>query len=184
MPVWVRLYRLAESKIPVELPFGIPLFWSAECPHIEVKLNGILLPELKPMNPRRRIAYSGPPCPSPLVPDRQSLAGRIPLHLRYRMESPGVYFARYVPGSGLPGSTPTTAATDWTPIELKAGTPEQRQKWLAETTKSMPVDRETIVYDFFPSIFGYGLSDSCTTKIKAWRTLPPDTYGIAALHRS
>jgi hypothetical protein len=169
MPVWVRLYRLAESKIPIELPFLFPLLGSVECPHIEVKFNGTLLPELKPRTPLRRVHYSGPPCPAPPVPDRQSLAGRIPLHLRFRMDHPGVYFARYVPGSGLPGlptSTPTTAATDWSPIELNAGSPEQRQKWLAEKTKSIPLDRESIVYDFLPSIFGYGDAEALEVGLK------------------
>jgi hypothetical protein len=85
------------------------------------------------------------------------------------MDHPGVYFARYVPGAGrpgLPGSTPTTAATDWSLIELKAGSPEQRQNWLAEITKSTPLDRESIVYDFLPSIFGYGDVEALNVGLK------------------
>ena len=93
MPVWVRIYNVSDGKRPVELPFGIPLMWpSAKCPHIEVKFNDAPLPELTIKIPPRQLAYSGPACPSPPVPDRQTLAGRIPLHLRYRMDRPGTVF--------------------------------------------------------------------------------------------
>jgi len=160
MPVWLRLYLLSESRTPVELPFRVGVLWSTECPHIEVKYNGVLLPVLQPENPPRVIKYSGPPCPAPPVPDRQSLAGRIPLHLRYRMDRPGTYFARYVPGSAFPGFGPTTAGTQWTPVELKAGSNEQRRKWLIEKRRSAPTDPEGLLYDFLPSVFGYGDSEA------------------------
>ena len=157
MPVWVRLYNVSEGKQPVELPLGLSLIWSSEkCPHIEVKYQGAPLPELKMENPPRSIRFSGNICSSPPVPDRQSLAGRIPLHLRYRMDRPGTYFARYVPGSGMFGMKVKTAETQWTPVAVKPGTTEQRRKWLHEQAASAPKDRETLLYDFLPSIFGYG----------------------------
>lgn len=156
MPVWVRLYRMSEAKVPVELPFGIPFISGPNCPRIEVKFNGDVLSPRQRKTPLTRVRYSGPPCPAPAVPDRQLLAGRIPLHLLYRFDRPGTYFARYVPGSNVFGLPATTAETDWTPIEVKAGNPAQRRKWLREKRLSPPTDREELVYDFLPSIFGYG----------------------------
>ena len=181
MPVWVRLYRLAESKIPVELGFGIPLFRSAECPHIEVQFNSKPLTERTPRNTRRINGhFTGPTCPAPPVPDRQSLAGRIPLHLRYGMDHPGTYFARYVPGSAFGRSSPNTAPTDWIPIELKAGTSEQRQQWLMDKMKSAPTDRESIMYDLLPSIFGYGDAAALNTGLKFLYNQDPDVANAAA----
>ena len=99
LPVWVRLYNVSEGKLPAEIPFAVFMFGgSATCPHIEVQYNGMPVPELRMKNPFQRIRYSGPVCPSPQVPDRQSLAGRIPLHLRFRMDQAGIYLARYVSG--------------------------------------------------------------------------------------
>ena len=172
MPVWVRLYNVADGRRPVEIPFGISLWTNAMCPHIEVKFNDAPLPELTIKSPPRQIAYSGNPCPSPQVPDRQTLAGRIPLHLRYRMDRPGTYFARYVPGSGFFGTKPTTAETQWTTVEVKPGTEEQRRKWLLAQAAAAPTDREGLLYDFLPSIFGYG--DSVTLPIALKYLYHPD----------
>src|SRR2546421_1798383 len=88
------------------------------------------------------------------------VAGRIPLHLRYRMDRPGTYFARYVPGSGVFASRPTTTETEWTPVVVKAGSDQQRRTWLTEKRRSAPTDREALLYDFLPSIFGYGDPDA------------------------
>jgi hypothetical protein len=154
MAVWVRLYKLAETKTPVELPFGISLFWSPECPSIEIKYDGVPLPKRRSQNTPRRIAYSGPPCPTLPLPDRRSLAGRIPLHLWYDLQRPGTYFARYVPGSGLYGAK-LTAETEWTRIEVKAASLEDRRKWISEKAASAPTDVESLLYEFLPSIFGY-----------------------------
>jgi hypothetical protein len=163
MPVWVRLYNVSEGKRPVELPFGIAvLFPSSQCPHIEVKFDGVLLPENQMKNPPRGIVYSGRPCPGPPVPDRQSLAGRIPLHLRYRMDRAGTYFARYVPGRDVLGANPTTGETDWIPVVVNPGTEEQRRRWLFAQAKAAPTDHEQLLYDFLPSIFGYGDSETLT----------------------
>ena len=179
MPVWVRLYNVSDGRRPVELPFGIPLMWpSAKCPHIEVKFNDAPLPELTIKIPPRQLAYSGPACPSPQVPDRQTLAGRIPLHLRYRMDRPGTYFARYEPGSGFSGTKPTTAETQWTTVEVKPGTAEQRRKWLLAQAASAPTDREGLLYDFLPSIFGYG--DSAALDIALRYLYHPDEWVSAA----
>ncbi len=163
MPVWVRLYNVSANH-PVELMFGLPRIWrSAECPHLEVMYNGSPLPELKAKNPLRQIVYSGPPCPSLPPPDRQSLAGRIPLHLRYRFDRPGSYLVRYVPGPDFFKREPTISESEWTPIAVKAGSEEQRRKWLRAQAAAAPCDHEGLIYDFLPSIFGY--SDTAALRI-------------------
>jgi hypothetical protein len=82
------------------------------------------------------------------------------------------YFARYVPGSGVFGAKPTTAQTEWTTINIKPGTEEQRRKWLQTQAASAPKDREGLVYDFLPSIFGYG--DSAALNIALEYLYHPD----------
>lgn len=167
MPVWIHLYNIAEGRQPVELPFGLSFMGlHAQCPHIEVKYDGVLLPERQIKSPPRQMSYSGPPCPSPPVPDRQSLAGRIPLHLRYCMDLPGIYLVRYVPGPDFFHQQPTTAETDWTPVDLKPARPEQRRKWLLAQAQAAPTSREDLLYDFLPSIFGYGDSEALNLALK------------------
>jgi hypothetical protein len=174
MPVWVRVQNFSAANSPVSLAFGIPWIWPlAECPHIEVMYNGSPLAELKTRNPRRRIVYSGPPCGSPPLPDRQSLAGRIPLHLRYRFERPGTYLVRYVPGSGRFHS-PVTAESPWRHIQVQAGSEAQRRKWLRAQAATAPSDREALIYDFLPSIFGYG--DTATLRIALKYLYHPDAF--------
>ena len=157
MPVWVYIYNVSGGSDPPGLPLGIrKIFSSAACPHIEVRYNGSLLPELKSKNPPRRITYSGPGCPTPQSPDRRSLAHRVPLHLQYRFERAGTYTARYAPGQGPFGTRPATAESQWVPIVVNAGGEEQRRKWLRDQANNAPSDREGLVYDFLPSIAGYG----------------------------
>jgi hypothetical protein len=178
MPVWIRLYQLSDSKLPVELPFGIPRFWPRDCPQIELKYGGVLLAPLETKNRLRMLSYSGPPCPAPAMPDRQSLAGRFPLHLRYRMDRPGTYYARYLPGSGVFGGV--AAATDWTPVELKPGSAVQRREWLLRKRRSAPTDRESLLYDFLPSIFGYGDPETLRIGLPYLYHSDPSVRGAAA----
>jgi hypothetical protein len=168
MPVWVRLYNVANGKIPVELPFGFsPLWPPLQCAHIELKYGGVPIAEERSVkNPPQRVRYSGPPCPAPQVPDRQSLAGRIPLHLLYPMDRAGTYLARYVPGVGTFASLRNTAETEWVPVELKPGTAERRRAWLQAQVRAAPTDRETLLYDFLPSIFGYGDPETLAIGVK------------------
>jgi hypothetical protein len=42
----------------------------------------------------------------------------------------------------------------------EAGTAEQRRLWLRQMRRSAPTDRESLLYDFLPSIFGYGDSEA------------------------
>jgi len=162
MPVWVRVASLTEPGRPIELMFGIGWIGPEKlCPHLEVEYNGVPLPERQSQNPPRQFVYSGPPCPAPQTPDRQSLAGRIPLHLRYAFDQPGFYRVRYVPGAAE--LRDTTAASEWSVIQVKAATAEQRTRWLRERAAAAPTDREGLIYDFLPSIFGYG--DAATLRI-------------------
>lgn len=173
MPVWVRLHNVSDGNRPVELPFGIPWIWALpQCPRIEVMYNRSLLPELKAKTQARQFSYSGPPCPSPPLPDRQSLTGRIPLHLRYRFDRPGIYLVRYVPGTGYFERRPLVAESQWMPIRVGAGSEEQRRKWLKAKLATSSSDRETLVYDVLPSVFGYG--DAATLSIALKYLYHPD----------
>jgi hypothetical protein len=166
MPVWVRVLNVSDTNRPVELALTLRRIWLVNCPHIEVMFKDVPLPELKTKNMPRRIAYSGPPCRSPLTPDRRSLVGRVPLHLQYRFDRPGIYMVRYVPPEKLFGHRSTASASQWTPIQVKAGTGEQRRKWIQARAAAAPCDPETLVYDFLPSIFGFGDTAALTIALK------------------
>jgi hypothetical protein len=88
-------------------------------------------------------------------PARATHPARLPLHLRYRFDQPGVYEVRYTATteklSFPPGPTVWTA---WTPIEIQPGSPESRASWLAEMSAHAPTDKVEALTDFLPSILG------------------------------
>jgi hypothetical protein len=86
---------------------------------------------------------------------------RLPLHLIYRFDQPGVYEVRFAPNYGKrnpqTGKSVTTAElawTDWTPIEIQPGSPEARARWLTEMSAHAPTTEKALLSDFLPSIAG------------------------------
>jgi hypothetical protein len=88
-------------------------------------------------------------------PVRATHPARLPLHLRYRFDQPGVYEVRYT-AETEEFTFPRRPAvwTAWTPIEIQPGSPESRAKWLAEMSAHAPTDAVEALTDFLPSILG------------------------------
>jgi hypothetical protein len=106
------------------------------------------------------MAAFGNPCGSVLRelimdPVRATHPARLPLHLQYRFDQPGLYEVRYTAMAEQdmfpPGPTVWTA---WTPIEIQPGSPESRASWLAEMGAHAPTDKVEALTDFLPSILG------------------------------
>jgi hypothetical protein len=150
MPIWLKIElpyefgRLSFSSILGPAGFG--------CNEIEVRRNGRVLPVLFGADwTRYGIVFSGNICGGAQV-------DRLPLHLLYRIDLPGVYEVRYTLLSAPVGFAPPQSAfrvrSQWTPIEVLAAKPGQRSEWLRSLRDQAPSDALGLLTDFLPSILG------------------------------
>lgn len=81
---------------------------------------------------------------------------RLPLHLQYSLDKPGVYSVRWfvVRHNVQSGQMTETvvAQSDWLDFEVQQSTPEQREDWFEEQRKKMPSDAGEFIGDFLPSL--------------------------------
>lgn len=80
---------------------------------------------------------------------------RLPLHLQYSLDQPGMYSVRwFVLRHGFQNGHMTetvVAQSDWLEFEVRQSTPEQRKDWFEEQRKKIPSDAGEFVGDFLPS---------------------------------
>lgn len=81
---------------------------------------------------------------------------RLPLHLRYSLDKPGMYSVRWVAvrhsfQNGRMAET-VVAESDWLDFEVRESTSEQREGWFDESRKNVPSDPGEFVGDFLPSL--------------------------------
>jgi hypothetical protein len=144
-PVWIN----------VEMPYG----WEAVvypvsnfpidfgCNGLEVRQNGVALAPIA-------FTYSGGRSgPGNGCGNDRSIAGhpvahqgRLPLHLQYRFEKPGVYEMRYTRKRRI-SSPEVLLQSEWTRIEILAAQSAPR--------RAQPQDPAEILNDFLPSILGF-----------------------------
>ena len=162
LPVWLKI----PASNPVEsfYPFGLGLPVGFGCREVEVRRNGQMLSEIANIADQSKSsgirAEVGNPCGSVLYDlvfgtVRATHPPRLPLHLRYRFDQPGVYEVRYTENReqfSLPRGP--TVWTAWTPIEIQPGSAESRASWLAEMRAHAPTDTVEALTDFLPSILG------------------------------
>jgi len=81
-------------------------------------------------------------------------SGRLPLHLHYRFEEPGVYSVRFHGiGYQYPGAKELAIESDWTDIVVEPYTAAQRSAWLAsEAVKARMASAGELVGDIIPSL--------------------------------
>jgi hypothetical protein len=162
LPVWLKIP--ATNQVETFYPFWLGLPASFGCKQVEVRRNGQMLPVIANLADQEKssglMIMRGNPCGSVLYdlimdPARAAQPARLPLHLRYRFDQPGVYDVRYTATneqfSFPPGPTVWTA---WTAIEIQPGSPESRASWLAEMSTQAPTDTVEALTDFLPSILG------------------------------
>ena len=162
MPVWLKVQtRRRLGAISYPSPHGPAGFG---CHQVEVRRNGKLLPLLPGSNWMKYQAdFSGlGPCGSYAFPAGNRKEGRLPLHLLYRFDVPGIYEVRYTMVSDFPGIAPpkVPVQSDWTPIEVLPSTANQRREFLdamsrRTTNLNQTTDAAEIVTDILPSILGF-----------------------------
>ena len=147
-PVWLRIDPPARWGDTVRYPVQIEP-WNFGCHDIEVSRNGQLLPRIAIRLNGPRV-FVGLPCGTIGVPGNSAThTGRLPIHLLYRFDRPGIYEVRYtfrnMPG---PQGTPVNTAlrSDWTPIHILPTAGETR------AARPMPHDPADILADYLPGL--------------------------------
>lgn len=85
---------------------------------------------------------------------KDSPQARLPLHLFYRFDEPGVYSVRFHGRAyRYPGATEITTESDWTEIVVEPYSDAQRLAWLqAEAAKARTATPGQLVGDIIPSL--------------------------------
>lgn len=158
MPVWVE----------IELPD--PLWHSLRYPvteypadfgghQFEVRRDGVLL---RPNAPRQpfpitisRIVSSGSIGGGSLLglPHEPPNPRRLPLHLAYRFDTPGLYEVRYLGYDfRYPVEKNVLARSAWIPIQVRPFSAASRQAWLDSLRSAPPSDPVEWLSDYLPSV--------------------------------
>ena len=175
MPVWLKIGLPLEFGRVVRYPFVLgPAGFG--CNQVEVRRNGRMLPLQPGSNwSRYGITINGNICGS-YSPAGDAQASRLPLHLLYRFDVPGIYEVRYTP---LPGPAEIAvppaefqARSEWTPIEVLPAEPGQRSEWLRSLRDRAPSDAAELLTDTLPSLLG--VPDEASFEILAGYLYHPD----------
>jgi hypothetical protein len=146
-PVWARVEAPNNPYGTVQYPVGVEPD-DLGCHEFEVRQNGVLLPRIVVRYSIR--APGGLSCGVIGIPGRpMKHLGRLPLHLQYRFETPGVYEVRYSRKADQhgPRRDETLFRSAWTRVEVQPATPAP--------IGSPPQDPVEILSDFLPGILGF-----------------------------
>ncbi len=162
-PVWLKVNtRLELGRIAYPSLLGPAGFG---CYQVEVRRDGKLLPVLPGANwMRYGMGYSGPACGS-YGPQVGRSFDRLPLHLLYRFDAPGVYEVRYTlrnravgmstASAAAEAETETRARSQWTAIEILPSSPARRRDFLnALRTRTPSATEAELLSDILPSVLG------------------------------
>ena len=166
-PVWVHIQA---PPFPwygdVQYPVGVhPADFG--CHEVEVRRNGTLLPRI-PMRATGGLP-NGLMCGNISIPGHEMQhKSRLPLHLQYRFDKPGVYEVRYTRRRGLPGTRDSQPIfqTAWTRIEIQ---PAQ-----TGTPVAPPQDPAEALSDYLPGILGFP-DDAHLALVAEYLYYPNDT---------
>src|SRR5499426_104890 len=146
-PVWARVELPNNSYGTVQYPVGVEPD-NLGCHEFEARRNGVLLPRIVVRHSIR--TPGGLSCGVIGIPGRpMKHLGRLPLHLQYRFETPGVYEVRYSRKADEfgPRRDETLFRSAWTRVEVQPAAPA--------TISSPPQDPVEILSDFLPGILGF-----------------------------
>jgi hypothetical protein len=155
LPVWLAIelpYPLS-SRVLYPASFDPSDFGSHA---IEVRKQGRMVPEtplgLPPTIFRGETLGMIPGLVSPADP---VLLGRLPLHLKYRLDEPGAYEVRYnLVYQEIENGQKVTKhlRSEWTEIALLPSSPEQRGAWLERMQREAPLNVGDLLCGFLPSL--------------------------------
>lgn len=151
-PVWVR----TEPKPNIRYPFHDSI-GDFGCNRLELTHNG------RPVPPRPPQSFgdgSGIQCGS--AAPHNSPENRLPLHVWFPFEHPGVYAVRWIHETpdfkdGRPhfkdGKPQTDAiSSEWTTFRVHQTSPSDRDAWLTRLLSNPPTDYGLLAGDFLPSL--------------------------------
>ncbi len=157
MPVWIRVELNYVPGVSIQypctdLPWEFTPWGSAEN-ELRVRRNGNLLPKIALPTPSGIRSGAGCWIPGPRQSENER---RIPLHLWYRFDEPGVYEVQYTAyREAGPNRGEVLYQSTWTKIEVFPFAVAQRQEWLRMRKESAPTDAPELLSDFLPSILAY-----------------------------
>jgi hypothetical protein len=146
-PIWIKVempYRWPD----VQYPSGLPPF-DFGCNQMEVRQNGALLPRVVAKS-TMAVTFVGSPCGGIAIPgNAPPHTGRLPLHLQYHFEKPGIYEVRYTLKRMRFESNGDDVAQQsaWTRFEVL---PAQ-----ARPRRTPATDPAEILTDYLPSVVGF-----------------------------
>ena len=155
LPVWLAI----ELPYPLGRLTLYPVSWDPldfGSSSIEVRREGRVVPErpleLQPTIVRGETLGIMEGFVSSANP---ALRSRLPLHLRYRLDDPGVYEVRYsLLYQAMENGQKVTKEfrSDWTEITILPSSPEQQAAWIEKMQREAPVDAGDLLCGFLPSL--------------------------------
>ena len=158
MPVWIEVTLPETLRRNFRYPMTI---WPADFGghDFEVRRNGVALPRLTAADrmPKGTGCIGGPGsigvCGPIGLPHEPRHPNRLPLHLLYRFDKPGVYEVRYQ-GYDFRFLTEkhVLARSPWLRIQVRDFPEARRIEWLARMRRAAPSDPVELLSDFLPSL--------------------------------
>lgn len=168
-PVWVEVAgppgAFPEPSYPFRLgpaDFGCTVF--------EVRRHGAPVPRV-PFRGVVGFVTSGSICGSLALPAPEPPRNRIPLHLAWRFDQPGEYEVRYSYRPGFVENSPATPYSTWTRFEVRAGTAEERRRWLEALP--VPASPQLLITSYIPSLLG--IPDAASLRLLTPLLYHPDS---------
>ena len=158
MPVWIDLRLTGHHQASVRYPIRInPGDFGGHV--FELRRNGV---DVKPLGqaPVPTVG-GGPGSPGAIggggflgLPAEPKIKGRLPLHLVFRLDTPGKYEVRYTGYDwGVPGrDARVLVRSPWTVIDVAPSSSAQRDDWLRRMRDRSPSDTVELLTDFLPSL--------------------------------
>ena len=154
MPVWLKVSGYGWDEA-IQYPFDIyPA--NFRCHDVEMRRDGKPLPRFASLESQvfKGIVISGSLCGSLGLNAARRHIGRIPVHLQYSFDQPGIYEIRYTMREGWLPASPVRVQSAWTRIEIQPGGPQERARWLTEIAAHAPTDATSLLSDYLPGILG------------------------------
>lgn len=153
MPVWLKVTGPYKQDAEIWYPFMVfPAAFG--CNEVEVRRDGMALKKFADLSTQAfgGIMISGNPCGGLGFRTERHFKNRLPLHLQYRFDQPGIYEIRLTVRHNLQERTPYVSA--WTKVEILPADPAARRQWLEDKIANAPTDAADLLSDFLPGILG------------------------------
>ncbi len=151
MPVWLKVTAPYRQDAGIRYPFMVyPAAFG--CNEVEVRRDGMPLRKIADIGTQAfgGILINGNPCGGISFRTELHFKDRLPLHLQYRFDRPGIYEVRLTIHYSFKGRAPFVSP--WTQIEILPADPAARSEWLKDKVGHAPTDAADLLSDFLPSI--------------------------------